>query len=105
MNIRKKEQLVYESECGDFLHGSESFLFEIVEEENGAGVNERKVKLTNRTEEKDVILLVRIEEFSNAVAAFRSQAANRFDHTNGYTQGEEIKKLSQAFEPVTPWEE
>lgn len=105
MNIRKKEQLVYDSECGDFLHNSEAFIFEIIEEENGAGINERKVKLTIKTDEKDVILLVGIDEFSNAVAAFRSLAANRFDHTEGYTQGEEIKKLSQAFEPVTPWEE
>lgn len=104
MDIKKKEQTIYTSKAGDYLHTSEAFIFEIIEDASGS-CKERMIKLTNRTEEKDVILLVRIEEFSNAVAAFRSLAANRFDHTNGYTQGEEIKKLSQAFEPVTPWEE
>ena len=104
MNIRKKEQTIYESKAGDYLHSSETFIFEIIEDTSGS-CKERMVKLTNRTEENDIVLLIRIDAFSEAVAAFRSQAANRFDHTEGYTQGEEIKKLSQAFEPVTPWEE
>ena len=104
MNIKKKEQTIYESKAGDYLHSSETFIFEIIEDESES-CKERMVKLTNRTEEKDVVLLVKIDTFSEAVAAFRSLVANRFDHTNGYSEGEEIKKLSQAFEPVTPWEE
>tara|TARA_R100000234_G_scaffold63609_1_gene38666 strand:+ start:422 stop:736 length:315 start_codon:yes stop_codon:yes gene_type:complete len=104
MNIRKKEQTIYESKAGDYLHKSEAFLFEIIEDTSGT-CKERMVKLTNRTEEEEVVLLVKIDTFSEAVAAFRSEAANRFDNTNGYSEGEEIKKLSQAFEPVTPWEE
>ena len=104
MNIKKKEQTIYESKAGDYLHKSEVFIFEIIEDTSGS-CKERMVKLTNRTEENDIVLLVRIDAFSEAVAAFRSQAANRFDHTSGHSEGEEIKKLSQAFEPVTPWEE
>ena len=104
MNIKKKEQTIYESKAGDYLHKSEVFIFEIIEDTSGS-CKERMVKLTNRTEENDIVLLVRIDAFSEAVAAFRSLAANRFDHTSGYSEGEEIKKLSQAFEPVTPWED
>jgi len=104
MNIRKKEQTIYTSNAGDYLHSFETFIFEIIEDTSGS-CKERMVKLTNRTEEKDVVLLIRIDAFSEAVAAFRSLAANRFDHTNGYSEGEEIKKLSKAFEPVIPWEE
>ena len=104
MNIRKKEQTIYESKAGDSLHSSEVFIFEIIEDKSGS-CKERMVKLTNRTEKEDVVLLTRIDTFSEAVAASRSQAANRFDHTSGYSEGEEIKKLSQAFEPVTKWED
>tara|TARA_R100000742_G_C4262542_1_gene80363 strand:- start:802 stop:1116 length:315 start_codon:yes stop_codon:yes gene_type:complete len=104
MNIRKKQQTIYESKAGDYLHTSESFIFEIIEDESGS-CKERMIKLTNRTEEQEIVLLVKIDTFSEAVAVFRNQAANRFDHTNGYSEGEEIKKLSQAFEPVTPWED
>ena len=104
MNIRKKEQTIYESKAGDYLHTSETFIFEIIEDTSGS-CKERMIKLTNRTEEEEVVLLVKIDTFSEAVGIFRNQAANRFDHTNGYSEGEEIKKLSQAFEPVTPWED
>ncbi len=105
MRHQETSKTIYESQAGDILYSSEVFKFEIIEDTSGS-LKETKIKLTNSTKEKEIILLIRIDAFSEAVGIFRNEAANLFDHTgHSYSLEQEVRKLSKAFEPATPWED
>ena len=109
MQTKEKKVFINRSEVGRSTFcdpdDKEQLLVEVVKESHDIVGDQYLLKISMITSHFDIINYFELNDFSEAMARFRSQPHNAYDHTSNDSilQGE-IQKLSEAFR-TAKWED
>lgn len=109
MQTKEKKVFINRSEVGRSTfcdpEDKEQLLVEVVKESHDIVGDQYLLKISMITSHFDIINYFELDDFSEAMASFRSKPYNNYDHTsNDQTLQLKVQKLSEAFR-TAKWED